>query len=386
MKPTFVFSVSFFLCILGFSSNGFSQWIQVPNPVGVYCLTVNGPDVFAGSFDTNGVWISTDHGASWSARGDSAFGGVYSLAFMGSNMFAGTYEKGVWRSTDLGKSWAHANSGIAAQDVYGLAAMGTHLTAIGLGGIFLSNDSGSTWARTSNKYAFESSATPLAVGGSYMYAATVEGLVRSADSGATWITLLDSMYWAVAADDSNVFASNDTGFYRSTDNGTSWKMSSPNKFGLTYINGKNIFAGPARGNDVTCYVSTDLGTSWIDLNQDSRSTSLVVSGPNIIKGSNNSGIWYRPLPNFLQGAVKPSTPDPSISLSPNPTQGMISVRNAPAHIIHVTISNLLGESMLELTHPNAPDFPLDLSKLPPGTYIARFSLPDEVMTRKIMKE
>ncbi|MFI5264945.1 MAG: T9SS type A sorting domain-containing protein, partial [Candidatus Kapaibacterium sp.] len=74
------------------------------------------------------------------------------------------------------------------------------------------------------------------------------------------------------------------------------------------------------------------------------------------------------------------------SLSPNPTTGIITVHNAPANILHVTVSSILGESIIELTHPNAPEFTLDLSKLPPGTYIARFSMANEVITRKILKE
>jgi hypothetical protein len=74
------------------------------------------------------------------------------------------------------------------------------------------------------------------------------------------------------------------------------------------------------------------------------------------------------------------------SLSPNPTTGIIIVHNSPTNLLHVTISSILGESVLELAHPNAPEFTLDLSKLPPGTYFARFSLPSAVITRKLVKE
>ena len=76
----------------------------------------------------------------------------------------------------------------------------------------------------------------------------------------------------------------------------------------------------------------------------------------------------------------------SLSLSPNPTTGIFTVHNAPANLLGVSILNVLGQTVLDLPHPNAPEFTLDLSKLPPGTYFARFSLPSEVITRKILKQ
>ncbi|MFI5263112.1 MAG: T9SS type A sorting domain-containing protein, partial [Candidatus Kapaibacterium sp.] len=217
-----------------------------------------------------------------------------------------------------------------------------------------------------------------------VYAATVSGLLRSTDSGGSWMPVVDSMCLAVAAEGPNVYISNDSGFFRSTDGGSSWNKTSADIYGLIYTNGKNIYAGPSRANDVTCYVSTDFGATWTDLNQSSRSTSLVISGPNIIKGSNNTGIWYRPLPEFLGAVGKQSKQD--LSLSPNPTIGIITAHNASSDILHVTVSSILGQRVIELDHPYAPDFTLDLSKLPSGTYFARFSLPNEVIIRKIMKE
>jgi photosystem II stability/assembly factor-like uncharacterized protein len=386
MKPTLLLYVVVFLHIIFQPTSGLSQWIHVQNPLGVYCLATNGTNVFAGTFDSTGVWLSTDNGASWTARGNSAFTGVYSLAFLGTNIFAGTYENGVWRSTDLGKSWAPANNGIAKQDIYGMAAIGSNLVAIGLGGIFQSTDSGANWKSTSDRYALESSATPLAVGGKYLYAATIGGLLRSADSGTSWITISDSSSLAVAANGSDVYTSNDSGFFHSSDNGDSWTRTSTKTFGLTYVYGKNIFAGPSRANDITCFVSTDQGSNWIDLNQNSRSTSLIVSGPNIIKGSNNSGIWYRPIPDFVAGVGKEIKSELNVSLFPNPTTGSVTIQSTSENIVHITISNLLGESVIELANPNSPEFTLDLSKLPPGTYFVRFALPSEVITRKILKE
>jgi hypothetical protein len=48
--------------------------------------------------------------------------------------------------------------------------------------------------------------------------------------------------------------------------------------------------------------------------------------------------------------------------------------------------NVLGETFSEMKNPGAADFTLDLSKLPPGIYVARFASAGSVVTRKIIRE
>jgi len=84
--------------------------------------------------------------------------------------------------------------------------------------------------------------------------------------------------------------------------------------------------------------------------------------------------------------VQPGEAFQEIMLSPNPTTGFITVHNPPVNIVHVTVSNILGERIVEIAYPNALEFTLDLSKVSPGIYLARFSLPIDVITRMIIKE
>jgi N-acetylneuraminic acid mutarotase len=120
-------------------------------------------------------------------------------------------------------------------------------------------------------------------------------------------------------------------------------------------------------------------------------TSCVVNAePNtriyVIGGDNNSQYlntneYFTP---DLSDVKNSSQSNPNIS--PNPTTGIITVRNAPANIMHVTITNVLGETVSEVANSGAEDFTIDLSKLLPGTYFAKFSWVGEVITRKIIKE
>ena len=383
----------FFFFSFASGTNALSQWIQdisANDPNSVYCLAVSGTNLFAGGLGNSScIWISTNNGESWVPRGKIAQW-ILSLATNGSNIFVGTNDSGVWRSTDDGNTWQSVNDNLTSNlTVYGVALKGQNIFAIGYG-IFVSNDAGKNWKKTSNEIQYEFSSTPLAISGQNIYAATQGGLLRSTNDGLNWTAVRRERTWAVAADSTNVFVSSDSGFLQSTDNGINWISGNRTgglERGLLYINGHNIFSGGSRTNTDTYFISKDYGKSWIDIGQLHRATSLVVSGPNIVVGSNNVGIHYRPLSDFGISEVKNQPhPDLNISLSPNPTTGIIAVHNALANILHVTVSSILGESVLELPHPNAADFTLDLSKFPPGTYFARFTIPGSDITRKIVKE
>jgi hypothetical protein len=78
--------------------NGFlqAQWVKTNGPYGgdVFCLAKSGTNYFAGT--ETGVYRSTDKGANWTQAGLKEYY-VYSLAFIGNNIFAGTQENGLDR-------------------------------------------------------------------------------------------------------------------------------------------------------------------------------------------------------------------------------------------------------------------------------------------------
>ena len=74
-----------------------------------------------------------------------------------------------------------------------------------------------------------------------------------------------------------------------------------------------------------------------------------------------------------------------IKLFPNPTDGIISVQNAPSNTKQAAIINMLGETVMEITNLHTSDFTMDLSKLPSGIYCARFTTSNSVMIKKIVR-
>jgi hypothetical protein len=93
-----------------------------------------------------------------------------------------------------------------------------------------------------------------------------------------------------------------------------------------------------------------------------------------------------PNPAHPTSSVKDDLNSVPITLSPNPTGGIISVQGLPLDNITVSVFNTLGETVMEQKNPPAPDFTLDLSKLVPGTYYIRFSSANSVVTQKIVRE
>ena len=75
----------------------------------------------------------------------------------------------------------------------------------------------------------------------------------------------------------------------------------------------------------------------------------------------------------------------NIELSPNPTNGSLTLYNLPASA-QVRIENILGETVMELGNIETSDVTLDLSKLPAGTYFARIVTANSVVTKKIVRE
>jgi hypothetical protein len=129
-----------------------------------------------------------------------------------------------------------------------------------------------------------------------------------------------------------------------------------------------------------------MGLSWVDFGYCDRLSALIVSGPNLVYGSDAVGINYWPISEILgqNSGVKMSDGFNMIEISPNPTSGLVTVHGES--VSHITITNLLGQSLIEVSNPGAGSFTLDLSKLPAGTYYARFASERSVETKMIVKE
>jgi photosystem II stability/assembly factor-like uncharacterized protein len=245
-----------------------------------------------------GIWKSQDAGATWSPVFETQSSlQVCSLAIdplLPDVVYAGTGDgqsprdtQGVARSTDGGQTWT-AQARMTTRPVCALAIDPTNTSRIFAGsaeGLFISSDSGATWAKV-----LSSAATSVAFGAPGIVYAGVLGdtssgappysLSRSSDGGRTWTSLAFPLastsaptannWVSVLATNNTVFAaiSYQTGagsqldFYSSSDGGNLWVptfgvgQASP-PVALVMDAGGNLYLGGK-----TLLTSSDSGSTW----------------------------------------------------------------------------------------------------------------------------
>jgi hypothetical protein len=288
-----------------------AQWVQTNGPCGspITTLTASGSNLFAGT-DTNGVFISTNNGATWKPvnRGWPSNTSIWSIAVNGNTVFAGTMN-GVFRSTDTSTSWSAINSGLPSNPGIGSLALSgsTIFAAFSAGsppfGIFRSIDSGNTWSLIK-----ECQVKSLAVVGSNIIASINGGMFLSRDNGNTfasvkgpssdWFTVSGGSIYGGTID----YLDTNNGVYLSTDSGETWSLFNKG-IGSDWVRaltvlGNSIFIGSWSGVSL----STNNGKSWTRINAgltDSNITSFTTIGGNVFTGtrdgvflsSNNGATW-----------------------------------------------------------------------------------------------
>ncbi len=118
----------------------------------IYCLANIDSTFFVGTDD--GIYLSVDHGRSWSIVQDSGvtFFGVLDMAVIGKTILASVYDRsgtpmGLLKSTDYGTSWEVSDTGTVGKEFEGISHAGGLLFANAYNhGIYRSTDCGSTWS------------------------------------------------------------------------------------------------------------------------------------------------------------------------------------------------------------------------------------------------
>jgi hypothetical protein len=403
----------------------------------ITALAVSGSDLFAATVG-EGVFRSSDSGSNWIPVNTGMKSlDIYSVFANGNVLFAGLWDHGVFRSTNKGESWD--SIGFYFQNtVAAFAAAGPYIFAASgfsdrSGTVYRSSDNGITWVALDTGRRQESGpVTVLAACGSNLFAGLGLGIHshsdapidRSFDSGTTWVPADQGLNWY---DIVSLLVFQDT-LYAGTYGDGIWRRplsEFPNTFG--HINASNLYFDDTKVGDTECKKIEiyNIGNGSFTLEKlftltgDTNNFSINNQLPALIKPGDSLGIticfhpdsvllynevitWQTDINPDLQNLgnirtvlygngiinsdVKTSSSENVISLSPNPTTGIITVHNAPPNMLHVTIMNVLGETVSEVTNPGTPKFVIDLSKLPPETYFARFSGDGKVISQKIIKE
>lgn len=338
-----------------------AQWLQTAGPEGGYPMSFvsAGSTIYAGSF-AGGVFKSTNNGDSWVWSGSGLPVGtqVRSLAYDGSNMYAGT-SSGVYKSTDQGNSWFLSNTGFTNNNINTVHVFGGSLFAgtvsagiflstnqganwaidtVGLsslavrcfasngsavfagtgGGVFRSTNNGGTWSQVNSGLSNTNVNTLGIVGGVLLAGTQSGGVFRSTNEGGTWSGGGFDITLALAVIGSDAFQATLAGVMRSTDLGATWN---PANTGIPPTNntrslgvlGSTLFVGMGNNGDrAGVYRSTDLGGSWVEKNTGYINTlvnAFLVNGGTLFAGNSdgalyrttNNGTVWTPIKNFGAG-------------------------------------------------------------------------------------
>jgi photosystem II stability/assembly factor-like uncharacterized protein len=126
------------------STNNGSSWTEINNglssSITVNAIAISGSYIFAGT-EGNGLYLSTNNGSSWSSLTNLSSIFVNSIVCSGKNIFVGNVDgTGVSMSSNYGSTWTDANTGFSTTPIiYTLAILGSDIYA-GL-------DDGTVWKR-----------------------------------------------------------------------------------------------------------------------------------------------------------------------------------------------------------------------------------------------
>jgi hypothetical protein len=235
--------------------------------------------------------------APWQQTGPNGGGQVEVLATSGSNLFAGTATGGVFLSNNSGTSWIPVNNGLSTLDVRVLGINGTNIFAgTNGGGVFLSSNNGTSWTAMNTGLTNLSVHGTFAFSGNNLFAGTDGGGVfLSTNNGTSWTAvnsgLTNLRVYSLVISGTNLLAGTwGGGIFLSTNNGTSWTAVNSGLTNLSVnsmvLSGTNIFAGTLGGGT---FLSTNNGTNWTAVNVGLTNLTVnafAVSGSNLFSGTN----------------------------------------------------------------------------------------------------
>ena len=233
------------------SYNNGTSWSALNNGLNSYYTSEFisvGNHFFAAVNDTS-VYVSNNNGSQWNALSDMPLGApIHCFGNMGSVLFSGTTE-GVFRSTDDGASWTMVNQNLASPSVNCMATgSGNYLFAAStIGTIYSTVDQGNTWILNKENPP-QSDITSLATSGSTLLAATTNGLWSNnyiLNSPGYLFSLPPGAAGPVAVSSTTLFCGTSSGVHRSSNNGTTWI-----NIGAGIPNGQTVAALAATSSNV----------------------------------------------------------------------------------------------------------------------------------------
>jgi len=298
-----------------YSSNNFGiSWVPSYNGLitsDIRALAFNGSNLFAGSDDGYGAYITSSNGANWTSvnSGLTVLGKIVNaITSIGINTFIGTND-GVFHSTNNGATWTPVNTGLPVGiDVNELVVIGTNLFAGTNGsGVYMSTNNGTSWTAV-NTGLTDLTVTAMTTNGTNLFAGTDNsGVFLSTNNGTSWTAVNNGIptNWTYSLSSAGGTVYLCDGFssplYKTTNNGTSWTAINSGISGFIYsiyANGSYLFAFSYSG----MYFSTNSGSTWTNIQTGLpviNRYGMAINGNTVYVGTTGLGVWKRNLDEIL---------------------------------------------------------------------------------------
>lgn len=311
------------------STDGGDSWEFAITPPGatVYDFVESGGQFYAATLGA-GVWRMGANPYVWE-KADTAgltTQGVYSLATIGNNLFAGTDGGGVFVSTNGGANWTQVSTGITQMRIRALAADGTKLYASSAttppNEVFVSENNGQMWTKLGNGIAadfpagFTNAAYKLVPLGGKLFAAGTSGVLMF--DGTKWSSIHTGSpivsFFSITASGNTLFAGAwYDGVSRSTDGGVTWAKANNGLTGrwanTVHKDNGVLYAGVNDG----VFTSRDEGQNWTRSALFAPTTFCFLSFDNKVYAGTTSGVyvtgdqgqtWTRIVTGLAAGTVR----------------------------------------------------------------------------------
>ena len=279
----------------------FAQWTQSTNMEGGSIVTdiIEYKSALYISVLNSGVYRSSDNGVSWTRTVVTAQPNFARFAVFEDKLWVFSYGK-IFRSADGLSFTEMAGVDDFIQDV---ATDGSTLVVAGIQGIYVSNNSATSWTRASDTRT-QTDIASVAVRGLVILASSRSraGIVfKSEDGGVTW-TEKDTGSHAVTQigyQGSTAFMNvNEIGLLRSNDDGTTWQQVRADNVGWRFAVTSTHIYYVGRG---TYAVSSNQGNSWTETLDGPPAglniQSFYAGASYIFAGTWGAGTYRKPLDN-----------------------------------------------------------------------------------------
>jgi hypothetical protein len=355
------------------SANGVSNYVWT-------IISYNDDTLLAGVYE-EGIYISYDGGNNWS---DFALPGenIYSLIKIGNTILAGTEGNDIYKTTSLGSSWQ--NIYIDNVAVYSLSYKNDILYACagavtGPGGVYASLDTGNTWNQYGSTPPYTFFDIDFSPNGR-AFVGTVMGIYYS-DNQSPWVQTYppgqDNSFSLVYLGNDSIIYGFTGHIYLSIDNGISAQqienLSCAGNEGYVFYIEDTIYAATS----IDLLYSPDHCAQWISLGLSKKVYALIKHDGFLIAGT-DEGIYINSGDPTI---VENKSAFKDYKLFPNPTRGMVYIRNLDSETFNIEIININGQ--IEKTTNNSM---INLSDLSSGLYYYRLQVNERTYFGKIVKE